>query len=207
MKRISSVWIAAILLFFALHIATYSIAQANLSHHNVLVVDRILNKSWQKGSYQRIFRTGNRVFVRTFTGGVAVGVLGVISDSTITVKGKEIKLNDIKEINAYRGYEGVVIGTSLLATGIGIGETYTKYYNKQGDSYQGTFNMGIALVAVVIGFIGACTTVFGVTEIGTTKHFKIGKKWKLSVQHENDKPITDNAYLFPSHKKKPAPKN
>ncbi len=207
MKRISSVWIAAILLFFALHIATYSIAQANLSHHNVLVVDRILNKSWQKGSYQRIFRIGNRVFVQTFTGDVAMGVLGVISDSTITVKGKEIKLNDIKEINAYKGYEPAVLGSSLLATGIGIGATFNNYYNHHHNSSEDSYGMGIALLAVAIMFIGTCTTLFGVTEIGTTKHFRIGKKWKLSVLPENDKALTDHNYLFPFPKKKPAPKN
>ncbi len=207
MKRISSGWIAAILVFFALHIATYSIAQANLPYHHILVVKRILDKSWQKYSYERFFRTGNRVFVRTFTGNAAMGVLGVISDSTITVKGKEIKLNDIKEINAYKGYEPAVLGSSLLATGIGIGATFNNYYNHHHNSSEDSYGMGIALLAVGIGFIGTCITVFGITEIGTTKHFKIGKKWKLSVQHENNKALTDHNYLFPFHKKKPAPKN
>jgi hypothetical protein len=150
----------------------------------VLVVKRQMIKPWNIDSNRTIYMPGNRIsVVYSDHNRMCNGELTFVCDSFITIRDKKIKISEIKRISRYRGVEPIIIGGSLIASGILMGAIYEdSFENYQYQNHiQGNeaYNMGIPIGGALIAFLGGCTSVFGIIEAAATKHFTIGKKWKL----------------------------
>ena len=153
---------------------------------NVLVIQSTKEQTWGPGpsSPPTVYKTGKRIRVVTNTINI-VGKIEYISDSSITIKGKEIKLKDITRINKYRNGVLPAIGGAVTATGIGLFIYFARYYAKHtydDDGTEGSASMGPELGSIFIAFAGAVATLVGVIRAATAKHYRMNGKWKFLVK-------------------------
>ncbi len=153
---------------------------------NVLVIQSTKEQTWGPGPSRppTVYKTGKRIRVVTNTINL-VGNIEYISDSSITIKGKEIKLKDITRINKYRNGVLPVFGGVVTATGIGLYIYFVRYYAKHTYNYDGTegsASIGSEVGSILIVFAGAVATLVGVIRAATAKHYRMNGKWKFLVK-------------------------
>jgi hypothetical protein len=170
---------------------TTSYAQDSIKKQKILVVEKENQKIRYirnpKGTLTEIqprsFKTGKKVIVKRYDNDTTLrGKIELITDSSLTIKGKSINLSKIKSICAYRGLEPTILGLSMISAGIISVLLFESFEN---DNYDGgdynTSNLIGPFLSIAVAFLGACTTVFGIVETITIKNYKMDK-YKLRIK-------------------------
>ncbi len=158
-------------------------AQDSIGGEKVLVVERTKLLYGQKTPTQSFFLKGNRVKVVSTNDDVTeIGRIKEISDSTITIKGKQIKVSKITRINKYRGVEPTILGGSIIGGGIITLLILDAYHKSNNDYNSESSGTGSIVITVLVTIFGGCTTLFGLIEMGATKHYCTNDHWKLYVK-------------------------
>jgi len=178
-KTIAVIVVAIIFLL----IQSYCLGQDSIKSKRVLVVKALTLKNGQPDSVETIFRAGNQVKIVDTNGRAMIKKITAITDSTVDFKNKKIAIGQIKNICLARGIKLTTVGGSV-AGGFGIALIGFRLFIPQSSNVRD--NIGTAVmwtiltVANIAGLIvSIIPTAVGISRMALTKHYEIGKKWKL----------------------------
>jgi hypothetical protein len=131
------------------------------------------------------------------------GRIKYISDSSIFLKSKEIKLKNISSIKKCGGKTTTIVGGSILLTGAGLFAGFRNYYDNKyyPSDYEGSGGMGPELASFGLTFIGGITTLIGGIQWATARNYDMTEgKWKFEVYSEAE--LSNFHKAIPKEKKK-----
>ena len=181
-----------LLTVLVVHISLACYSQDSINKEKYLVIESNKFTGWQRPPTRIIFKVGKNVTIKKYNDDKTIrGKIDSISDSSITVKGNQIKLNDIKRISSNKGTRDIIIGSSSLAffTGLMIyrEKTYVPEYNDVNEDVNaGSFTFSQLLFGLCAVYSGAYT-IFGIVEKVTIKYYRMDKDCKLFVNTKNKK--------------------
>jgi hypothetical protein len=130
------------------------------------------------------------------------GKIKFISDSSIFIKEKEIKLKDIASIKRCGGKLTTIVGGSTLGASIITYKILQNYYvNKvYPHDYEGDGGLGVQLIMYAALFVSGVTTFIGGLEWATAKEYNmLNGEWKFEVKSEAE--LSHFHKPFPKKKK------
>lgn len=192
MKRISFFvsWVLITILIIGVSLNSFS--QDSLSGKYFLVVEKRVTKpgkinisdTSENVVSAHIFSEGCKVAVKTAENNYYVGKIKNISDSSIVIKEHSIKIDQIRMICVYRGVEPTALGLSLVGGGFLIGGLIMAFSGE--NEYGNNYGWVGAMLSIAAGiFVGGGTTLFGIIEMSTTRHYSMKKKYFLDVRSFN----------------------
>jgi hypothetical protein len=146
---------------------------------NVLVIESTLENQWMP-IQPAVFKTGKKVkVVRVENNEKITGRIQYISDSSIFLKGMEIKLYDIAIINKCRGRILTTVGGSTFVVGAGLFAYFYSHSFTDKDYYSSqTASLAIGCVEMVVGI----ATLIGMIQFASAKHYYMDQNWRFIVK-------------------------
>jgi hypothetical protein len=180
MKKLTAPLLFAILATLLLFGAGKCFGQDSTKIKNVLVVECTTQNPWEIMPKRVIFKTHKKIRIETTKDENITARIDFISDSSLVIKGNEIKLRDITKINKYRSKIPAVVGGITAATGIGgMIYFYSNFNNNSFSNYE--LDNGVLISAAVL-FAGLITTLVGLIELGGAKKYNMKENWKFYVK-------------------------
>jgi hypothetical protein len=148
---------------------------------NILIVESTQTNSWfpPQAGY---FKVRHRVQVVTRTNNTKErGHIEFISDSSIFLNGREIKLKDIVTIKKIRGEELSIVGGSLTSIGLGLSIYYgikSGQVNTYADDSYAWESLGFAGGTLITGI---CTLV-GIIQVASARKYHMDYGWRFDVK-------------------------
>ena len=168
----------------------YVFGQHSLSDEKILVVQRVIPKPHQKDSMLAHFETHDRVKIISYAKNLTLkGKIQQIADTSITIDGKQINVNDISMIKKLRGKTVRIVGTSVLGVGTAmliVFASLTKI-NPSGTPQEYVFLQYIyeEIASIIVMVAGACTFMVGAFINASSKQYLIGNNYKFSVEKKS----------------------
>ena len=160
---------------------------------NILIVESTQTNAWfppQPGYFRVRYKVK---VVSGDSGTLDKGHIQFISDSSIFINGKEIKLKDIASIKKVRGEVLTIGGSTTFAIGAGL---FAYYYSRsftEKDYYSSEMaSLAIACVEIVVGV----ATLVGIIQMASAHRYYMDQGWKFDVKP--DLPIQSGMMRFPS---------
>jgi len=157
---------------------------------NTLVAQRTRLRDGQELTSQVMFLIGKKVYIRRYNNDTLVkGVLECVTDSSIMIKGKLIKIKDIKIISKHRGGDILIIGLSSLAVltvAIFVDKAlFDPGVDKYGNAIEAHGYYESEMAFLFCGFLDVVTVIpTGLIKLSLTRHYKMDRGWKLKVAKE-----------------------
>ena len=160
------------------------IDKTNWTASKVLIVEKTTLQKNQTIPKSTAFTEGERIVIKRYNNKMIVrGKIESISDSSVSVKGNKIKLNEIQRISKRRGGTLLVTGISTLALS-GISEAICNNIEQQKNIEDGNGGFSTSLIiSIVICSVDLFIIVpIGIIIAATTKHYWMDKDYKLIVK-------------------------
>ena len=158
--------------------------QDSLLASKKLIVERTKLLKNQLQPTRVTFMIGNKVAIEKYNYKTISGLIENISDSSIQIKGKEIKIKDIKRINKIRGITSTIIGLSCaLSAGIFflIISNYQPAEDNNGNYVYGNDYTVFVIICITSTLTGFVALTAGIIDIATIKYYRMDKNWKIVI--------------------------
>jgi hypothetical protein len=168
-------------------VPTCSFSQDSLRIERLIIIESTKFTGWQNPPTRVIFNKGEKVKIKKYNDTTIKGRIDTLLDSSIVIGGKQVKINEIKGINAVsnKGATITIIGLSTIVFSAGMMALstiiYPEIYNDEDEDINRWSRFYYDLGFAMIGFVGAKLTLGGILILATVKHYRADRKWKLYV--------------------------
>ena len=156
-----------------------------LAKSKKLIVEQTKLREGNKWPRHITFIAGKRIVIKKYHDKKIIrGPLEYVTDSSILVKGKFIKIKEIQSVQRHSGGTLLVVGLSTSASFIiiaeGVNVLTVPKYDKYGDITNDPTN--IIITIFVIGVLDLFTVVpAGIVQLALTKNYRMDKNWKIVI--------------------------
>lgn len=169
-------------------------SQDSINKEKYLVVEKIKSLTGRplKHPTYIIIREGRKVSIKRYNNDIfEKGKIDFISDSSISISGKQININEIQKIRANKGIKETIIGMSssvFFASLIVIMDrTYQPHYNDYGDDVTRNSLLFPETLCGMFVLTGGIIAIAGIIDMTICRNYNLDKNFKLIVSQKNKK--------------------